>query len=302
MIEGFKPMLSANKGKDKGPVQLSDIKLPCYASVKLDGIRCLTDNGRVLTRKLIDVPNLHIRKLLSDPALHGLDGEIVCGEVTAPDCYLKTFSGAMTIEGEPEFTFWVFDRWDLHDLRFEDRLIELRRMELPPYVRVLEQEWFQFPEQLETFYVGLVEQGHEGIITKSANGRYKFGRSTVKENGMCKLKPREDSEAEILEFLELERNTNEAVIDERGYIKRSKAQAGMVAGGTLGRVKVRDIHHGWEFYLGGGKLFTDKVRQAIWDNQGAYRSAIIKYSYCPVGMKDVPRQPTADGWRAQEDM
>ena len=51
--------------------------------------------------------------------------------------------------------------------------------------------------------------GFEGAMVRSLDGRYKNGRSTLREGLLLKVKPWKDSEAEILEVYEMMRNENE---------------------------------------------------------------------------------------------
>ena len=41
----------------------------------------------------------------------GLDGEIIVGPATAEDVYRVTNSAVMSRDGEPDFTYWLFDKW-----------------------------------------------------------------------------------------------------------------------------------------------------------------------------------------------
>lgn len=296
MPADFKPMLAAPTDG------IQDIQFPCLASCKLDGIRCLIRGGKPVSRKLLDIPNLHIQGALSSPKLEGLDGELIVGPLTAPDCYNTTQSAVMSRDGTPTFTYYVFDRWDLGHLPFIARYAKLCEMSLPLYVKVLDQKLVSGLDELETYYSNLVEDGHEGVITKAPEGLWKNGRSTLKQNWMCKLKPREHSEAIILGFDELEHNQNEAGVDELGHTKRSHAQAGKVGGNTLGRVRVRDLTTHVEFWLGSGSLLTKAMRKQIWDNKSGYLGKIVRYSFCPVGVKDRPRLGVIDGFRTEEDL
>jgi DNA ligase-1 len=68
----FKPMLAASTVPD-----LNDINYPVMASPKLDGIRCVTPNGDVLSRNLKAIPNHHVRHTLQALRVQGLDGELM---------------------------------------------------------------------------------------------------------------------------------------------------------------------------------------------------------------------------------
>lgn len=109
--ENFKPMLAAT-------VDLNKVKFPCYVSPKLDGIRVLGINGKAMTRSMKEVPNLFVQSVFASGFYDGLDGEIIVGPPNAPDVYRVTNSAVMSKGGEPDFTYHVFDRWDMPSYRF----------------------------------------------------------------------------------------------------------------------------------------------------------------------------------------
>jgi len=63
-------------------------------------------------------------------------------------------------------------------------------------------------EELDAFEAACLRDGFEGVMLRSPSGRYKFGRSTLKENLLLKLKRFEDAEAQIIGFEELSHNAN----------------------------------------------------------------------------------------------
>ena len=50
MTKAFKPMLAS-------PMELEHVRWPMYASVKLDGIRAVVRDGKLLSRSLKPIPN-----------------------------------------------------------------------------------------------------------------------------------------------------------------------------------------------------------------------------------------------------
>jgi DNA ligase-1 len=145
-----------------------------------------------------------------------------------------------------------------------------------------------------------VEEGYEGIILRSPNAPYKFGRSTVREGYLLKVKRFEDSEAEIIGFDEEMFNGNEAQTNELGRTKRSTAAQGLVGKQTLGAFRVRDCVSGVEFSIGTG--LTAAERQQFWDRQDDFRGKILKYKFFAVGVKVAPRHPVFLGMRDARDM
>lgn len=293
----FRPMLSAS-------VDLSILEYPVYGSPKLDGIRCLVRESQAVTRKLKDIPNRHIRDCLSRSEYEGLDGEIIVGSPVAEDCYRVTESAVMSHGGRPRFKFYVFDQflaptdpYYLRKRRLGDQLENLYREGLR-YARKLPQSLIRSETELIAFEQFIVLSGYEGVMLRRRDGYYKFGRSTAKQQLLLKWKRWSDSEAVILRKNELLKNGNELKKDERGYAKRSSHQDQMIPMGTLGGLRVRDIHHGWEFDIGSG--FTQALRDQLWTMR--LKDKIIKYKYVPIGMKDVPRWPIFLGFRSKLDL
>lgn len=292
----FKPMLAS-------PADFSILQYPLFASPKLDGIRAVVLDGKLVSRKLLAIPNRHVYQALSREALDGLDGELIVGPPTADDVYRVTNSAVMSHQGTPEFTYHVFDLHDM-DARFSTRLAFLRDRidEFNAATRkhggnivVHNHMHINDESELLTYEAQCIAQGYEGLILRSGMGIYKCGRSTAREQYMLKVKRFEDSEALVLDWVEEMFNGNEATKDNLGRTKRSKAQAGLVGKGTMGALQVRDLKTGVEFEIGTGFTAADRLK-TDWQGQ------IVKYKFFPVGVKDKPRHPVYLGLRDARDL
>ncbi len=295
----MKPMLAA-KDIDKN---LEQIRFPVLCSPKMDGIRCLIKDGVAMSRKLIPIPSRCVQSMIAHTAYNGLDGELIVGPPNAENVYNQTYRGVMSQNGDPSFTFYVFDDYT-SSARFHARSVKLKLGEFPAPIHYWPHQLIYSVEELLAYEAQQLTNGYEGVIGRSLDGLYKFGRSTLKEQGMWKLKRFVDSEAEILEWIELEHNTNEAGEDALGNTKRSSAQAGKVGGGTLGAWRVRDIHTHVEFNIGMFKGLTAADKQKLWDGRERFnaQSTFVKYSSFPVGVKDAPRHAKFIGWRSSADL
>lgn len=282
----MKPMLACE-------ANLKALKFPALASPKLDGVRALVRGGLVLSRSLKPIPNRHVQLMFGRPELEGLDGELILGDPTHPEAYRRTVSAVMSIEGEPDVDFHVFDRWD-RDYPYTE--ITLSYGLTIPVCSTL----IRTMEELEEYEVALLDKGYEGVMLRDPQAPYKFGRSTVKEGYLLKLKRFADSEAEIIGFEELMHNQNEATINETGHTERSTKQDGLLPADTLGALIVRDIHSGVEFKIGTG--FTAAERQKFWNLRATLRGALVKYQYFPTGSKEKPRFPSFQGFRHRIDL
>lgn len=298
-----RPMLAAPTKE----AELRVIKWPKLLSAKIDGIRMLVveQNGKpiCLTRKMLPIPNQHVQALFARPEFVGLDGELVCGEPWAKDCYRKTNSAVMTADGTPDITWHVFDSFVLPKDPYALRATYAKRQ-----IQVLEQapiRWLaQIPvnnyDEMRTIEEGYLEQGYEGAMLRCPRAPYKENRSTLKQEWLLKVKRFTDSDAEVIDTTELMHNDNEATTDETGYTKRSSHAAGKSNSGTLGTLIVRccdknDPFYGVTFEVGTG--FTAEQRANLWKNRKYLVGKFIKYKYFPIGCKDKPRHPVFLGWR-----
>ena len=298
MSKPFKPMRAC-------PVDLTKLTYPLAASPKLDGIRCVLTGGQVLSKSLKPIPNLHIQKLYSDPIYSGLDGELIIDDPTAYDCYHKTHKGVMTVKGEPNVTYWVFDIID-PTMGFHDRYRQILAAEKKgglldnPKFKVVPYSVIESEAQLKLYESAVVGMGYEGVILRSLDGKYKYGRSTTNEGWLLKWKRFEDAEAVIIGFTELEHNQNAAFTNEVGETTRSTHQDNKVKGDTLGNFVVRDLITNVEFEIGTG--FTAAQRKEYWDNKETLTGKIVKYKFFPVGVLEKPRHPVFLGFRDKIDL
>ena len=292
MLE-VKPLLACEVEPDK-------LKFPLFISRKLDGIRALVINGVVYSRSLKPIRNKRIQKLFGRPEFEGFDGELVAGNVYAKDVFQKTTHAVMSEAAEEDVTFYVFDLWDIPNTPYEERLKELEDRANFQFdgIKVLQQVLVWNEVELGRLLQVEKEKGGEGLIGRNPEGRYKYGRSTPKEQLSVKFKFFQQDEFEVVGFTERMHNTNEAEINELGRTKRSSSKAGLVPMGTLGSIILK--YGDTTFNCGTG--FTDEQRQTIWDNQDAYLGKLASIRYMVVGSKDLPRVPSWQGWRDLEDM
>lgn len=290
----FRPMLAS-------PIEdTSKLKFPVLASIKLDGIRATMQGGVLLSRSLKLIPNKHIQKKFKNLP-EGLDGELIYGDPSHPDCYRTTTSIVMS-EDKPadQINFYAFD-WFLKDIEpFNERLREVwHKRNEGTFVLVRHTE-ITNEEQLLAFEANALEAGHEGVMVRSLDGPYKQGRSSLREGYLLKLKRFLDAEAVITDFYEEMENQNEAKKNALGRTERSTAKEGMVGKGTLGGFEVEDTKTGVSFQIGGG--FTAEMRKDFWKRRKDLIGDVVKYKYFPTGSKERPRFPVFLGFRDQRDM
>lgn len=295
----MKPMLAVEAPKD--------IKFPVFASAKIDGVRAVCKDSVLLSRSLKLIPNAFVQGLLGVPELHGLDGELTVGDANAKNVMQTTMSGVMTMTGEPQFTYWIFDFWTDVDMPYGERYAIMQRgtkaqaLASRPYIQLLPQIIIHNDAELRAFEASMLEMGYEGVMIRDPKGVYKFGRSTAREGTLLKVKRFVDSEAVIIGYEELMHNANEKQIDNLGHSKRSSHSEGMMPMDTLGAIGVRDLTTGVTFYIGTG--FDAAMRAEIWANRAAYLDRIVTYKhFAQVGVVDKPRMPVFKGFRDARDL
>lgn len=302
-----KPML-ASKIDDSN---IDKLRYPLIATPKFDGYRCLLVGGKALTRKFLPIRNEFVRKNLENTFApfwrsHVFDGELIVGEIGSGKTFSDYTAGLSAIEGEPDFTYWVFDvvESDTGLARpYVDRIDDLEELIgriKNTRVRYVAEEMIHSRAALEQYESEVLDLGFEGVCLRGLGSPYKCGRSTFGEHYLLKLKRFDDSEAQIIGFTERMHNANEAHRAEVGQLKRSSAKAGKQPMGMLGALVVCDIHTGVEFECGTG--FEDTLRIKIWIRRKTYLGKVIKYRFQPSGMLDKPRHPTFLGFRDPNDL
>ena len=281
----MKPMLAVEADLDK-------LEFPVLLSAKFDGIRVVVKDGVVLSRSLKPIRNEYVQKLFKD--YHGVDGELIVGNPTSHDVFQVTTSGVMSKDGEPEVKLYAFDRWDLEG-PYTNRV---RYLPEDDNIIKINQVFANSPDCLLREYDRFVEDGYEGVMIRDPNSLYKFGRSTKKSQELLKMKPFEDDEFEVVDFKELMRNTNEAEKNALGNTERSHCKDGLIPANTLGALAVR--YGDTTFDVGTG--FTIEQRKEIWRNRLTLIGSLAKVRYQKVGMKDLPRFPSFQGFRHLEDL
>lgn len=289
-----KPMLA-------GTYDASKARFPYLATPKIDGIRFIMVDGVALSRSFKPIRNKYVQQVLAAHVPDGIDGELTCG-----DTFQSSSSAVMSIEGEPDFRCWIFDYVDPelvgilpYEERIKDPCLSFIENDTPFQTTVLRPVVLQDEHALRAAEEQFLEAGFEGIMVRDPRGTYKFGRSTVKENTLLKVKRFLDDEAVIIAIEEMEHNLNDAQQDAFGRTKRSTSQEGKVGAGTAGTLVVRNSE-GIEFGIGTG--LDAALREEIWSNLDTYIGQTVKYKYFPVGVKEKPRHPVFLGFRHQDDL
>lgn len=306
MSDIWKPNLAGTPKSD------ADIPLPCWVSPKIDGVRAMVHEHGLMSRSMKPLPNKHIQSVLGTVRLMGLDGELVVGSATDPNCMQNTTSGVMAKDKTPDFTYYVFDDF-LHGGPFEHRLSAVEQRVLseiglrsnPPPIVFLQHKFIRTLEELNDYEAEQLALGYEGVMVRRPDGLYKQGRSTPKEGGLLKIKRFVDGEFMIIGFEEQMKNNNAKVVNELGRSKRSSHKEGLTGKGTLGAFKAQHYDPasgevGVEFSIGSG--MDDAFRDWAWANQDKLLNEIGVYKSFPIGVLNAPRHPVFKALREKWDM
>lgn len=289
MTDIFKPMLATDAVLEK-------LRFPLLASPKLDGVRAVVRNGIVYSRSNKSIPNKFVQ--LKFKHLEHYDGELIVGEPTSKSVYRDTVSHVMAHDKtDYDLRFYVFDHVQDVSLPYEHRN-DLARCEHDGVV-CLSQYPIHNLDKLLDYEEQMLELGYEGLILRDPNAPYKYGRSTVNEGYLLKMKRFTDAEFEVIGFEERMHNGNEATTNELGRTARSSHEAGKVGLGDLGALVLQG--DGFTFRVGTG--FDDTTRRILWDiRRDGLVGRLAKIKYFAVGMKTAPRHPVFLGFRDRNDL
>lgn len=272
-----------------------DIKYPCLASGKLDGVRGCVQDGQLVSRSLkAHTLNRYVTNYLSKPIFEGLDGELcLAGENW--NNFNANQSAFTTQSGEPKFVWYVFDDISKPFMSAQKRKALAKErvqvlFDLGYPVTFCEQELVGSATRLRIMYETFREAGYEGLIVMDPDGLYKHGRSTLKQGTSLKLKPCHDSEAKIVGFEELMHNLDAG---------NSKKLENMVPGDTLGALIVE--WQGVQFGIGTG--FSADQRKSIWRRRDKLHYSMVTFKYMETFPDTgIPRGPVFKGLRSKVDM
>ncbi len=193
----------------------ANIKYPVIGSPKLDGIRCLKVNGKMVSRNFKEIPNKFIAWHLADLVPEGFDGELLLNKITRaprinpkkdPAGYekeVKTIallnehatvphlipfnyvsSEVMRHDGEPDYAYYVFDYVLDPTIPYHKRIEDLkesvgsnvgRRIVIVPTFVINNEEELSLAEQK------CVNDGFEGLMIRDPNGSYYTPRYLAKK-------------------------------------------------------------------------------------------------------------------------
>lgn len=285
---------------------LTQLRLPVYGSPKLDGFRCRIIDGIAYTKNHKPFRNEFVQDRIGIKALSGLDGELIVGDPrdNKTSTVLGRSAAVMSIRGEPDFTYHVFDRFDRPDRPFKWRLGSAEDL-IDDYAHrkplvLVEHQLLETLAAATTHEANAREQGYEGTCYRDPLGRYKNGRSTTLEGLLLKFKRFVDGEARVTKLIEGRRNENEAIENEQGKKQRSAKAEGMALSGLVGTI-VAVTKAGKEMNLAPGTM-TAEDRARYMANPKLLIGQWVTWRAFDYGVKDAVRFAHFHGIRDKDDL
>jgi DNA ligase-1 len=156
-------------------------------------------------------------------------------------------------------------------------------------------------EEVEALFEKALEFGCEGLMLRNPEGKYKYGRGTIKEGLIYKVKPFVTTDAQVIGIVqstkvneEVEKKTNELG---RSVTSKKIGDRHLIEKASAVWVKYKNQE------LKVSLACTDEEKKEIWENRNTYIGKWIEYKYLEIGMKDggLPRHPTSIRWRKDKD-
>lgn len=334
-VKTFKPMKAVNDKLD-----FNQITYPVAVSLKMDGVYGLTRESNLLGRSLKPMKSEWLTEMLSKDTFSGFCGEVCYADdfseysesalrLNRQDLCRTSTSKVNTIKsGEFPFVWVLFDFVKdfsedyCYSTEYCDRMTELvsildKKGEYVKHHTLCDIHYHEYmiegvsvlipeghiintPEELEELYNKALSKGYEGIVARTVDGIYKFGRSTAKSLEFVRFKPEGSSEIVVVALEEMFENLNEAKTNELGYTERSTHKENLVPMGMVGAMVGIDIHTHKLTRVGAGRM-NHTERKRLWENPDEVLGALSKYLFMDTGIKDAPRHPRHAEWRALSD-
>ena len=327
-VKSFSPHLSPNEQVDLDSI---DYSRGYYASTKLDGIRLLIKDGLITTRSLKSLPNKQLNEKFESlrsyterytPLL--LDGEIyaegVPFQLIMSCCMTQDYTDKKAIKSweklcsdhEVDFTreevldllkFYIFDCVDdnTYNSQFSNRYgaYSFVAEEFPDLIIKVQQKIVTSVDEVRTMFKEVLKCGYEGLMLKSFDCPYKFGRSTIKEETVYKVKPYISVDERIVGITQATVVNPDApkTVNELGRTVTSKLKENRILIPRAACFVVNYEGHSLDVAIGQ----TEAVRDDIWKNPDNFIGRMIEFKGLVVGSKNVPRHATMVRFRNDQD-
>jgi DNA ligase-1 len=300
-MKNFKPLLAPNE-----TIDLDSLKYPLIATFKIDGIRMVVTDGQLLSRSLKPIMNKAIKNrfnfLVEYSTEHGI---LFDGELYTPSLNFPELSGQVRgydNEIVDDLSFYCFDllcNAGMLSYKLRLELAKTHIQNLNNYIKFVPIKIVNNKKEIKNYFNKALSEGFEGLILRNPEGRYKFGKATINENIIFKMKPFQTFDAKIIgvEQATEVRKGAEKKINELGYSVTSKKKNDreLIEKASAFIVKYKNKE------LKVTLAMTDEEKKEIWKNYKNYIGKTIEYKGMLIGVKDLPRHPVFIRFRPDKD-
>jgi DNA ligase 1 len=298
MNKKFKPMLATNEKKDT-----NNLIYPYLKSIKRDGIRCIFKEIDMISRSLKQIRNIRLQeKFTKLKEFVNKEGIILEGELYSHDLTFQEINSVVMSKDKKvpdSVKLYVFDMLkdeESYDMKFSERysLLQEYTKDFKDIVVCIKQEKALNSADVLKSYDEALENGYEGLILKDPNGHYKFGRTTLNDGLMYKLKPFGKNVGIIKEVLQstVAREGSEKKINELGRSETSKKKGDRVLIEMASAFLV--CWKGIEFKA--TMKASHEEKKQIWKDRESFIGKDVEFESMDVGVKNKPRHPVAIKW------
>jgi DNA ligase-1 len=293
--------------------EMSHIRFPCIVFPKIDGVRGIRILPHFTGRTLKPFANWWLTDTLSNPVLHGLDGELANGSVTSSSLCRDTTSYCNSFAQKTSSVipaWYIFDyitpetahlpyhsRWELAQKLVQKLTKDTDAfyfLKLVPHATIC-----NTLEEVEACHQDFISQGFEGTVGRDFFRPHKNGRATTRENGFWRIKDFVSDEGVIIGYEEGQTNLNPAIINELGYTERSSHQDNKIPNGMIGNLKI--WYKGREETISTGSM-THAERTLYFNDPSLILNKICTFTHMPYGAKDKLRFAQFANFRCDPDL
>jgi len=179
-----------------------NIKFPCYVQPKLNGVRCIFQNGKFISRGGKEYTTLeHLRPELEKLDIKVPDGEIYVHGMSFQEI-IRLIKKDRGDGSNAKLEYWIYDQVtseSFYNRYFADDGLQQAfasdNMPTEPKLQLVETVEVNSEDEIKQWHDKFVQQGFEGIIVRNAAGSYKIAHRSA---DLQKLKYFHDAEYKIV--------------------------------------------------------------------------------------------------------
>lgn len=301
----FAPILAPNQQPN-----LDELVYPLIASNKIDGLRMVVKDGKLLARSLKPIMNVNLQKRFNFLAEWSQkNNTILDGELYSPSISFPELSGMCRgFENNliDDLKFYCFDRiisenFDEPYNKREKGIQPILDLFNPEFITKVKSYLVTNPQEVKDLFEKVIADKFEGLILRSLDGRYKFGRATLKENLMYKCKPFESFDSQITGVVQ------STEVDEGVEKKINELGRSVTSKRVSERHTIEKASAFWVDYEGKPLkvvlAMLDPEKVAVWINKDSLIGKWIEFKAMKIGMKagGLPRHPIMLRYRTDKD-